>query len=253
MTGGDGVASALSDGSVVIDRFAAPLYTVTEAARYLDVPASTFGTWARGYRRSPRDRPVVVGAPLLTTVPRSMMRSPEVPFVGLAEGLVLAAIRESGVPLQRIRPALVQLEKEFGLEHALASRRLYTDGAELLFDFATTDGVDSDAAGAARDLVVIRNGQRVFNDVVAGYLRGVDFMDDEYPWLVGLPAYRTARVVVDPRRGFGQPLFADGGARIEDVLSMFRAGEPLDVVRDEYGVPLEQLEDVVRVATCAAA
>ena len=31
-------------------RFDAPLYTVAEAARFLGVPSSTFGDWARGYR-----------------------------------------------------------------------------------------------------------------------------------------------------------------------------------------------------------
>lgn len=235
------------------DRFRAPLYTATEGARYLDVPASTFTTWAHGYRRAPEHRAVVAGAPLLTTVGRVSPRAPEVPYIGLAEGLVLAAIRRSGVPLQRIRPALRELQREFGLAHALASRRLYTDGAEVLFDYASAGNVDVDAANAARDLVLVRNGQRVFNEVVEGYLRRVDFADDEYPWLVGLPAYRVARVVVDPARGFGQPIFAVGGARVEDALGLFRAGEPLEVVSDEYGIPLDQLEDVVRVATRAAA
>jgi len=60
-------------------------------------------------------------------------------------------------------------------------------------------------------------------------------------------------VVVDPSRGFGQPIFARGGARLEDALSLFRAGESLDVVADEYGVPRDQFEDVVRVATRLAA
>ena len=45
-------------------------------------------------------------------------------------------MRRSGVPLQRDRPALEQLDAQFGLAHALASRRLYTDGAEVLFDYA---------------------------------------------------------------------------------------------------------------------
>ncbi|GLZ55524.1 DUF433 domain-containing protein [Actinomycetospora sp. NBRC 106378] len=235
------------------DRFRTPLYSVSEGARYLDVPVSTFDTWAHGYRRQPHGRPPVFGAPLLATLPRASRRGPEVPFVGLAQGLALAAIRRSGVPLQRIRPALVEMGKEFGLEYALASRRLYTDGAEVLFDYALTRGADEGAAHAARELVVVRNGQRVFNDVVASYLRRLDFRNDEYPWLVGLPAYRPGSVVADPTRGFGQPVFATGGARVEDVLSMFRAGEPLDVVSDEYGVPIEDLEDVVRVATRTAA
>lgn len=49
---------------------------------------------------------------------------------------MLAAIREAGVPLQRIRPALSRLQDELGFEHALASRRLFTDGVEVLCDYA---------------------------------------------------------------------------------------------------------------------
>lgn len=58
------------------------------------------------------------------------------PFVGLAEGVVLAAIRRQGVLLRRIRPSIDALRAELGIEHALASRKLYTDGAELLYDYA---------------------------------------------------------------------------------------------------------------------
>ena len=71
--------------------------------------------------------------------------------------------------------------------------------------------------------------------------------------LIRLPAYEVAEVVVDPARGFGQPIFARGGARLEDALSLFGAGEPLDAVADEYGVPRDHLEDVLRVAARAAA
>ena len=52
-----------------LDRFATPLYTVTEAARYLDVPASTFATWTHGYRRRPAGRREAVGRPVLTGRP----------------------------------------------------------------------------------------------------------------------------------------------------------------------------------------
>ena len=135
-----------------LDRFATPLYSVTEAARYLDVPASTFATWTHGYRRRPAGRREVVGGPVLTALPRSGVRAPIILFIGLAEGLVLAAMRRSGVPLQRIRPALERLEEESGLAHALASQRLYTDGAEVLFDYAESAD-DPTAARAARELV----------------------------------------------------------------------------------------------------
>jgi uncharacterized protein (DUF433 family) len=234
------------------DRFSEPLYTVAEAARYLDVPDSTLRSWVNGYRRRLGTRPDVVGTPLLTAVRPAEARGPSIPFIGLAEGLVLTAMRRSGVPLQRVRPALIRLDQEFGLHHALASRRLFTDGAEVLFDYAE-HGSDPDAARATRDLVVVRNGQRVFNDVIDAYLRRIQFGADGYAQVISLPAYRVAQLEVNPARGFGQPVFARGGARLEDALSMFRAGDSLDDVAGEYGVPLDQLEDAVRIATRVAA
>jgi PIN like domain len=135
--------SVVDERADVLDRFSTALYTVPEAARYLDVPTSTLSSWAHGYRNRPPGRREVVGAPILTTVPRHALRLPIIPFIGLAEGAVLTAIRRSGVPMQRIRPALEQLDTQIGLSHALASRRLYTDGAEVLFDYAeATDDPD---------------------------------------------------------------------------------------------------------------
>ncbi|WP_374222850.1 hypothetical protein [Williamsia sp. CHRR-6] len=65
-------------------------------------------------------------------------RGPSIPFIGLAEGYALAALRRSGVPLQRIRPALEQLDRKMGIAHALASEGLFTDGAEIIFDYSRT-------------------------------------------------------------------------------------------------------------------
>ncbi len=118
----------LEEETGVLDRFRTPLYTVREAARYLDVPERTFATWAHGYRHQSTRRRMVVGLPVLTVLPKTGRRGPVIPFIGLAEGLVLTAMRRSGVPLQRIRPALAALDEQFGLGHALASERLYTDG-----------------------------------------------------------------------------------------------------------------------------
>ena len=152
------------------DRFTTPLYSLSEAAHYLGVPPTTFGTWAKGYVRRAPGRPEVRGAAIVTTVPGQSRGVAVIPFIGLAEGLVLAAIKESGVPLQRIRPALDRLRDEFDLEHVLASKSLYTDGAEVIYDFAEQAGDTAEARGA-RQLVVVRNNQRVFNEILDQYLR----------------------------------------------------------------------------------
>jgi uncharacterized protein (DUF433 family) len=228
-------------------RFIAPLYTLAEAARTLDVPAATFQTWARGYVRKPPDRAPVIGQPIVSVVPAAA-RQATVPFVGLAEGYVLAAIRKQGVPLQRIRPALAVLQKELGLEHALASERLYTDGAEVIFDYASHA---NDAS--ARELVVVRHGQRVFTEIIDAYLRRITFARDGWAQRIRLPQYARADVIADPRFSFGQPSFVHGRARVSDVLERFWAGDDLKTLTDEFGVPLAEIEDAVRVASRRAA
>lgn len=235
-----------------LDRFEDPLYTAAEAARYLGMPPSTFSRWSRGYHSRHPGGPDTVGKPVITALEKSGVRGPVIPFVGLAEGYTLSAIRKSGVPLQRIRPALSRLQEEVGIGHALASRRLFTDGVEVLFDYADAAG-DQDTGDAVRELVVVRHGQRVFNEVVEASLQRIEFGPDGYAQVVPLLGYETAELVVDTTRGFGQPVFHRGGARLEDVLSLFYAGESMAVVAEEYGVPLAELEDAVRVAARPAA
>ena len=49
------------------------------------------------------------------------------------------------------------------------------------------------------------------------------------------------------------PIFARGGARLSDVLERFWAGDDLGTVAEEFGVPVAELEDVLRVASRRAA
>lgn len=234
-------------------RFRMPLYTLAETARIVDVPRSTLSDWAKGYVRRFADRPEVTGDPIVTCLASERRGGPVIPFVGLAEALVLAAIRRSGVPMQRVRPALVALAYGLGLEHALASRKLYTDGAEVLYDYGEHHR-DSPEGQVALDLVVLRSGQRVFRAAIEEYLQRIEYDPvDGYARLIHVPTYQRAQVVVDPRRSFGSPILERGAARVDDILQRFWAGESLDELAEEYGVPPDQLEDVVRVASRRAA
>lgn len=231
-------------------RFDVPLYTTAEAARAVGLSPSTLATWARGYDRHPAGRLAVRAAPIITAFP-AKPRESSVPFVGLSEALVLSAVRRAGVPLQRVRPALEVLSSQLGVHHALASKRLYTDGAEILFDYA--EASSDPAAPVARQLVVVREQQYAFVPVVERYLELITYGSDGYPELIRLPVYDKAEVIVDPYRAFGQPIFARGGARVSDAVDRFLAGESLLQVAEEFGVPQEELEDVIRAASRRAA
>jgi uncharacterized protein (DUF433 family) len=223
-------------------RFTEPLYTLTEAARYLRVRPDTFVTWAEGYVRHFPGRASVVKGPIVTAFPGTR-GTPRVPFVGLSEAMVLAAFRRSGLPMQRIRPAVRILQQEIGLEHALASQRVYSDGAEILYDFA--ERYDEDEIGT---LVVVRSGQHVFRDVVADYLKRISYDDDGWARHLVLPITKRKLIAVDPWRGFGQPLFLHGGAPLDSVLARIRAGEPLEDVAADFEVPREDVQEALRAA-----
>ncbi len=228
-------------------RFDEPLYTVAEAARVIEVPTSTLAAWTHGYVRDRADRPAVIGEAVVTAFPAAG-RAPSIPFIGLAEAMVLAAVRRSGVPMQRVRPALAVLERELGIGHALASKKLYTDGAELLYDFAA-DRVERDVVSS---LVVVRNGQHVFVDVVREQLQRIEFGTDGYAALLRVPGYR-GEVVCDPTRSFGRPIFVRGGTRVDDVISRFQTGESIEELTEEFGVSVADIEDALRVASRRAA
>jgi uncharacterized protein (DUF433 family) len=219
-------------------RIVRAIFTLGETAAYLGIPKSTVHWWAR---------PPGAKHPLITCFPPHG-RQATVPFIGFAEAFVLSSFRRAGVPLQRIRPAVEVLAKEIGVEHALASKRLYTDGAEVLFDYATKHGERE-----VMDLVVVRTQQRQFSEVVKGYLKRIHYGGDGWADAVQLPTYENAEVIVDPRVAFGLPLVVHGGARVEDLVDRFQAGDSVADIAADFSVPPDQVEDVIRVATRAAA
>ncbi|KZS64409.1 hypothetical protein A4G26_10100 [Mycobacterium kansasii] len=225
-------------------RFDVPLYTLTEASRYLLVSRATLATWADGYERRPANAPTVKGQPIITALPHRAGSYARLPFVGIAEAYVLNAFRRAGVPMQRIRPSLDWLIKNVG-PHALASQDLCTDGAEVLWRFAERSGEGSPDDQVVRGLIVPRSGQYVFKEIVEHYLKQISFADDRLASMIRLPQYGEANVVLDPCRGYGQPLFDGSGVRVADVLGPLRAGATFRAVADDYGVTVAQLQDAV--------
>lgn len=220
-------------------RRAIALFTLREAAEYLSLPPSTLGHWARD-----RDRP----KPPLVSSFSEARGVPALAFVGLAEAYVLSSFRKAGVPMQRIRPALERLKAEVGLDYALASGHLYTDGREVLFNFALSAGDE-----VRRVLTEVRSGQTVFESIIKDYLHCVHWDSDLWPDRIHLPGFRVADVIVDVRRAYGRPIVVSGDARVEDLVGRFLGGDSITEIAGDFGVSPEEVEDAVRVSVRAKA
>ncbi|MFI5495293.1 DUF433 domain-containing protein [Actinoplanes sp. NPDC051859] len=216
-------------------RFTEGLLNLAQAGRYLRVPQQTFHNWARGYRR---------GEPLLHVVDRESTRLP-VSFIALAEGHVLEALRDAGMRMQKIRPALVRLQAEFGREYVLTSRELATDGIDVLWDFARSKEGEGLIAGDT--------GQHVLRDIVQDYMTYISWDDNDIPRQLELRHWLPSKVVVDVRRSFGQPIFAGSGTRVADVAGMMKAGEDAGTVAEEFGLDIADVRTAARILLGRAA
>jgi uncharacterized protein (DUF433 family) len=200
-------------------RVSVPLYSIGEAAQYLGLPYSTLQAWVSSGGGK---------QPLVTSLPRHGYEA-SIPFIGLAEAFVLQAARGAGVPRTRIRPGVQAVKAELGLEHALASKLLYTDGAELLVRYAAEDD----------DLEVTRRHQ----------LQLITYAGDGYAARLQLPGYGPADVIVDPAVAFGYPVVKGKGARVQDVLDRFWAGESLRAIAYDFDLSEEAVEALLRAQT----
>jgi uncharacterized protein (DUF433 family) len=205
------------------------LLDISDAARFLGIGRGKFQRWAHGY---------VHGAPLLDIVSAPPGQA-QVTFIAMAEAYVLEALTRAGVRAARIRPALNRLSAEFGRGYVLASRNLATDGIDVLWDFART--------AEGEGLMDGRTGQMVMREIVEDYLTYVTWGDDGYPSMLQLRNCQPSKVVMDPYRAFGQPVFAGSRARVRDVANMLNAGEDPQVVADEHGVSIEEVRTAARV------
>ena len=209
-----------------------PMYSQADAAHIVGASTSTLQRWTTGYSVGGRRHEPLIGS-------AQTGRGYTIPFIGLAEIFVLNAFRKAGLPMQRIRPAVEVLKREIGLEHALANNLLLTDGVEILLKSKDADD---------KRLVVVRNGQAVFNEVVLDYLRHIDFAQTGYASALLLPQYPNLRVRVDPSMNGGRPTLVDRGIAIDDVLGRVRAGEDPQSVADDYGIGHDDVMNLNRLA-----
>jgi len=210
------------------DIMSIPIYSQSEVASILGAPQSSLQRWASGYRTTHG----TLMPPIITA---ESGRGFKVPFVGLAEAFIVRAFTRAGVPLPRIRETVEVLRKEIGLENALASERLQTDGAEILMNF--TDGDTR--------LVVVRNKQAAFGEIVNAHLKQIDYFDG----FVGQVHFPDRKIFVDPRVNFGQPTVKDIGVRVSDIVDRARAGEDSASLAQDFGMPVQSVQELLLTAS----
>ena len=229
----------MTEGGGVDPRFDRRLYTVSDAARYIGMSPTTLSAWTRVGPDGKKSRSGGGERSVVTALEARKGDRRRIPFIGLIEATVVQVFRQTGLPMQRIRRALRVLSERGELEHALASKGFFTDGAEVLYDYASYSGDPQ-----LRLLTVVHTGQRVFHEVILEYLRRIKFGDN---WATGLiiPITRRELLRVRPDVAGGAPLFVNGGAPLSAVYSRYRAGESIGSIATDFEVPADEIAESI--------
>lgn len=148
-------------------------------------------------------------------------------------------------------------------KNALALPRYTLTEARALVCARTAD--DSQFLKLAAPLASAERGEpRLSFDALVALFLKQPVASERVEYLDGVPvrfypftrdtAHETApRVIaVDPRYGFGRPIFADSGVRVDGITGRFRAGESVAELAEDTGIPAGHIEEAIRFEALVA-
>jgi uncharacterized protein (DUF433 family) len=214
----------------------APTYFINEAAHYLRLPTSTVRQWITARNRY--TQPLVVPAdrdyPLLS-------------FENLLELHVLCSLRRvHQLKLNPVRKAISYLRREFSSEHPLIDHEMLTDKKSLFIE-------------RYGEMVNISDsGQLQMKLMLDNYLKRIEWDNEGNPFRL-FPFTRTdldsspQLIAIDPRIKSGKPCIYGTGIPSRIIAERHEAGDPIQVLADDYGRSLEEIEESLRYESRIAA
>lgn len=221
-----------------------PLYSVSEASRYLQIPENTLRSWVAG-RAYPlksggtgRSEPIIA----LPTSDESRLS-----FSSLTEAYVLDALRRQyRLELPQIRRAVTYLRECFRTPHPLVHHQMLTDGKHLFVE----------AAGLKDVINASRHGQLAMRDLIGLHLQRVEW--DKEGFIARLYPFTRSRrwsaeesaqprvVTMDPRIEFGRPILRASAVPTAVVADRYKAGESVAALAEDYAEDPLNIEEAIR-------
>jgi len=168
------------------------IYTPREAARLIGGTPQQVLRWTRGSGASD---------PIWKAHYQFLDDTTEVSFIDLIELRVVRGLLKLGASLQAIRYAIGVAKNKFGIDRPLSSVAFQIDGREILMDAIERDG---ELVSLSRQ----RPGQKVFRDIVAQSVSGLEYDGSQVArWRPIIAKH----VVIDPKRSFGDPIVDEIG------------------------------------------
>jgi uncharacterized protein (DUF433 family) len=230
-----------------LDRFrASKAYPIWQAAKLAGVTTQTAAKWLQGYEGAHGPIDPVFGE----SRGRRSLESPVLmlSFLDLVELVIVGRFRKRQPPLrlERIRDAHRFARETWGIPYPFASLKLLQMGGHLLHVF------DEEHPGRPSEAMALdMNGQPTLPGLVKAELTdNLDFPDEfAGRWY---PRGRQTPIVVDPHIAAGRPTVNGTGITVATVQARWASGESIRSLARDYGVSVDTLDQILKVADIAA-
>lgn len=212
-----------------------PAYALSEAARYLKLPAATLRSWVVG-RVYPTTSGVERFQPLIHP-PRK--KPPILSFANLVEAHVIRALRtDHGVSLKDLRKAVGYAEHRLGIDRLLLRKELCTHAGKVFLD----------RYGELINLSA--SGQLAMRKVFDEHLKRVTWDAQRfpvrlYPFLASEPLTRERPIAIDPAIAFGRPIVVRKAIATLVIAERIDAGESVRDLAADYDLNEQEIEEAV--------
>ena len=218
-----------------------PAYGLTEAARYVRLPAATLRSWVIG-RDYPKGDSQATFHPLIKPARKQPV---QLSFYNLIEAHVLRSLRtEHGVALAELRKSIAYAEKKLQVQRLLLSPDLRTHAGEIFLD-RYVELISLSASGQlAMRVAFERHLQRVEWDEWQFPVR-------LYPYLDSTQDTADRPIAIDPKVAFGRPIVRRAGVSTAAIADRIDAGETVAAVAEDYDLSTEEVQQAVLYSRAA--
>jgi len=205
-----------------------PRYSISEAALYVHIPATTLVAWTRGQDYRTRHGVHRVFEPLIDLAdPENKFLS----FYNLVEAHMLRSTTERGVPLRNVRKALEYIRETIPGKHPL-----------LMHDFEVS-GKDVFIRHLGDTINATRYGQLAMRRILQKYLQRI--VRDESGLPIKVFPINSRRLVIDPQFSSGKPIVKNRGITASVLWGRNRTGESIPEIAKDYGLTRREVKEAI--------
>jgi uncharacterized protein (DUF433 family) len=205
-----------------------PRYSISEAAFYVRIPASTLLAWTRG-----QDYITAYGIhrTFQPVIELADSKNKLLSFYNLVEAHVLRSTTEQGVPLRNVRKALEYINETIPGKHPILTHDFEVSGKEVFIKHL------------GETINATRHGQIAMRRVLEKYLKRVN--RDRRGLPIQVFPINSRRLEIHPLFSSGKPIVKGRGITASVLWARNKTGESIPDIAKDYGLTTIEVREAI--------